>query len=212
MTTVCQLFPAPFRAINLISYKWGFQTSKNCSSKFCEVRSPYRHPPVWTTLTWFTVKAEHAGSEDLIYFSVPDCPGLAGLHNKRGWWQSSFPENVLLRVSLLGKYSLANIYSTFDRKLKTKVPTVQAELARGHPELSACVYFWETGHCNDLLLISGKVGTFLVQNLAWKLSFSPCLNSWFSFLFTWGHSSFFSHYGKPAQLQSHPRLSPSGGW
>lgn len=175
VTTVCQLFPALFGTVNLIFYKWGFQSSKNCSSKFCEVRSSYRLSPVWTTLTWFALKAEHAGSEHLIYFSVPACPEFAGLHNKRGWWQSSFPENVLLKVSLLGKYSPANIYFTFDWKLKTKIPTVQAELARGHPELSACVYFWDTGHCNDLLLISGKVEIFLIQNLAWKLSFSPCL-------------------------------------
>lgn len=117
------------------------------------------------------------------WFIPLSLPAL-GLQDRtiKGWWQSSFPENVLLRVSLLGKYSLANIYSTFDRKLKTKVPTVQTELARGHPELSACVYFWETGHCNDLLLISGKVGTFLLQNLAWKLSFFPCLKKWVIFL------------------------------
>lgn len=171
VTTVCQLFPAFLRTVNLIFYKWGFQSSKNCSSKFCEVRSLYQHSPVSTTLTWFTVKAEHAGSEHLIYFSVPACPGLAGLYNKM-YGRALFQQ---MRMSLLGKYSLANIYSTFGRKLKTKVPTVQAELARGHPELSACMYFWETGHCNDLPLISGKVGTFLLHIWAWKLSFSPCL-------------------------------------
>lgn len=117
--------------------------------------------PFQPLLHGFAVKAEHASSEHLIYFSVPACPGLAGLYNKRGWWQRSFPANVLLRVSLLGKSSLANIYTAFDRTLKTKVPTVQVELAGLHSVLSACVYLWETGHCNDLPPISSKVGTIL---------------------------------------------------
>jgi len=74
-------------------------------------------------------------------------------------------------VSLLGKCSPVNIYSSFDQTLKTKVPAVQAELAGGHPVLSACVYLWETGHCNDLLLISGKVGTILPTKRGWKTQF-----------------------------------------
>lgn len=156
VTTVCQLFPALFGTVSLIFYKWGFQSSKNSSSKFCEVRSPYQHSPVWATLTWFTVKAEHAGSQHLIYSSVPACPGLAGPYNKRGWWQSSFPENVLLKVSLLGKYSLANIYSTFDQKQGSKCAVWTGQ--RTPWVISMCVFlgdrtlqwftsdFWQSVH------------------------------------------------------------------
>lgn len=207
MTTVCQLFPALFGTVSLIFYKWGFQSSKNSSSKFCEVRSPYQHSRVWATLTWFTVKAEHAGSQHLIYSSVPACPGLAGPYNKRGWWQSSFPENVLLKVSLLGKYSLANIYSTFDQKQGSKcavwtgqrTPWVISMCVISRRQDTAMIYFWFLAKCAHFY------SSFGLEN---SVSFLVLRNRWFSFLFALDQGSFFSHCGKQAQLQSHPICLP----
>lgn len=59
---------------------------------------------------------------------------------------------------------------------------MQAELARGHPELSAYVYLWETGHCNDLPLISGKVATILPLKMGLKTQFLSHLKKYIIFL------------------------------
>lgn len=60
-------------------------------------------------------------------------------------------ESVPVKKIFFCKYLLP-----FQLNPKTKVPTVQAELAVGHPMLSVCVYLWETGLCNDLPLILAK--------------------------------------------------------
>lgn len=59
----------------------------------------------------FAVKAEYAGSEPLIYFSVyPPTLGLQDHTIKEDDGRAVFKKNVLLRVFLLGKYSFANIF------------------------------------------------------------------------------------------------------
>lgn len=180
VTTVCQLFPASSRAVNLIFTNEAFKVQRTALQNSVKSGRLISTLPFEPLLHGFSVQAEHEGLEHFIYFTVPACPGLAGLRSERGWWQSPFPANVLLRVSLLGECSSVNIYSTSERTLKTRVPTVQAGLAGGHPALSACAYLWETGHCSDLPPVSGN---FTPRN-GLENSVSLILgNSWFSFLF-----------------------------
>lgn len=124
-----------------------------------------------------------------------------------------FSRKCTLKVSLLGKYSLANIYSTFDWKLKTRFQLCSLNwpedaLSYQHVCISgrqdtAMIYFWflaKWTHFYSKIWLENSVSLLVLRN------------RWFSFLFTRGQGSFLLLYGKQAQLQSHPRLSPSGGW
>lgn len=171
VTRVCQLSHAFFRAIEFIFYKWGFQSSKDNAPKFCEVRSPYQPSPIWATLTWACCKSWTWKFKALHLLL---CPCLLWAW---GWIMRMMAEEdgrVLLQQIYFWQcpcweLTFANIYSTFDWTLKTKIPTEQAEPSGGHPVLSVCAYLWETGQ--DLPLFSGKVGAILPLKMGLKTQF-----------------------------------------
>lgn len=66
---------------------------------------------------------------------------------------------------------------------------------------TAMIYFWFLAKCAHFY------SSFGLEN---SVSFLVLRNRWFSFLFALDQGSFFSHCGKQAQLQFHPRVSPSG--
>lgn len=160
----------------------------------------------------FAVRAEHESSKHLIYFSVPACPGLAGLYNKRGWWQSSFPASVLLRVSLLGTFFCKYLLH-FWLNPKNKGSNCVGWTGWMPPSvISMCIFMEDgTGFTSDFWQSRCN---FAPQNgLENSVSLEILANPWFFLpILTWDQGSSFLQYRKKSQLHSHPSVCPSCEW